>query len=92
MTAVTTEMNITNSRHATKYRKIAVSFRDAQLLPIFRFGLSTLQSTLQMSGINIDFWIPIMTMVHAHIVGRWHHLTYGKDMPYVHYRSWYRKA
>ncbi|KAG0222004.1 Exportin 7 [Mortierella sp. GBA43] len=49
LTAVTAEMNITSNRHATKYRKIAVSFRDAQLLPIFRFGLSTLQTTLQVT-------------------------------------------
>ncbi|KAK3828778.1 MAG: hypothetical protein J3Q66DRAFT_19599 [Benniella sp.] len=49
MTAVTTEMNISNNRHATKYRKIAVSYRDSQLLPVFRFALSTLQNTLQIS-------------------------------------------
>lgn len=54
MTAVTTEMNISNNRHATKYRKIAVSYRDSQLLPVFRFALSTLQNTLQISGIVMD--------------------------------------
>ncbi|KAG0375493.1 Ran-binding protein 17 [Mortierella sp. AD032] len=49
LTAVATEMNLPSSRHATKYRKIAVSFRDAQLLPIFQFALTTLKSLLQAS-------------------------------------------
>ncbi|KAH7051460.1 hypothetical protein BKA57DRAFT_534225 [Linnemannia elongata] len=49
LTAVATEMNLPSARHATKYRKIAVSFRDAQLLPIFQFALSTLKSLLQAS-------------------------------------------
>ncbi|KAF9089866.1 Ran-binding protein 17 [Mortierella sp. AD031] len=49
LTAVATEMNLPSNRHATKYRKIAVSFRDAQLLPIFQFALSTLKSLLQVS-------------------------------------------
>jgi exportin-7 len=44
-------MNLPSTRHATKYRKIAVSFRDAQLLPIFQFALTTLKSLLQASGI-----------------------------------------
>ncbi|KAI1317503.1 Exportin 7 [Mortierella claussenii] len=54
LTAVATEMNIPSSRHATKYRKIAVNFRDAQLLPIFQFALSTLQSSLQISDPDAD--------------------------------------
>ncbi|KAF9113800.1 Exportin 7 [Mortierella sp. AM989] len=49
LTAVATEMNTPSNRHATKYRKIAVSFRDIQLLPVFQFALSMLQSSLLIS-------------------------------------------
>ncbi|KAF9438959.1 Exportin 7, partial [Entomortierella beljakovae] len=49
LSAVATEMNISSNRHAAKYRKIAVSFRDVQLLPVFQFALSMLQSSLLMS-------------------------------------------
>ncbi|KAF9988488.1 Exportin 7 [Modicella reniformis] len=54
LTAVAAEMNIPNNRHATKYRKIAVNFRDSQLLPIFQFALSMLQTTLQVSDRSTD--------------------------------------
>ncbi|KAF8941502.1 Exportin 7 [Dissophora ornata] len=54
LTAIATEMNIPSSRHATKYRKIAVSFRDAQLLPIFQFAISLLQTSLQISDPDVE--------------------------------------
>ncbi|ORZ27064.1 armadillo-type protein [Lobosporangium transversale] len=54
LAAVATEMNIPSSRHATKFRKIAVDFRDKQLLPIFQFAISMLQSSLQISDPDAD--------------------------------------
>ncbi|KAG0364963.1 Exportin 7 [Gamsiella multidivaricata] len=52
LNAVVTEMNTPSSRHAAKYRKIAVNFRDVQLLPIFQFAFSMLQTAMQMSDPN----------------------------------------
>ncbi|KAG0204876.1 Exportin 7 [Mortierella sp. GBA30] len=46
LTAVATEMNLPSDRHPTKFRKIAVSFRDTQLLPTFQFALSMLSSVM----------------------------------------------
>ncbi|KAF9197727.1 Ran-binding protein 17, partial [Haplosporangium sp. Z 27] len=54
LTAVTTEMNTPSNRHAAKYRKIAVSFRDVQLLPVFQFALSMLQSSLLISDPDVE--------------------------------------
>ncbi|KAF9187737.1 hypothetical protein BGZ51_001122 [Haplosporangium sp. Z 767] len=54
LTAVATEMNLPSSRHATKYRKIAVSFRDAQLLPVFQLALTMLPTVLQLSDPGAD--------------------------------------
>lgn len=50
LTAVATEMNLTSNRTPTKFRKIAVSFRDTQLLPTFQFALTMLSSVLQLTG------------------------------------------
>ncbi|KAF9986603.1 Exportin 7 [Mortierella antarctica] len=49
LTAVATEMNLTSNRTPTKFRKIAVSFRDTQLLPTFQFALTMLSSVLQLT-------------------------------------------
>ncbi|KAF9387356.1 Exportin 7 [Podila verticillata] len=47
LNAVAVEMNLTSSRHATRYRRIAVNFRDSQLLQIFQCALSMLQGLVQ---------------------------------------------
>ncbi|KAF9402515.1 Exportin 7 [Mortierella sp. AD011] len=54
LAAVTSEMNTPSSRHAAKYRKIAVSFRDVQLLPVFQFALTTLRSSLMISDPDVE--------------------------------------
>ncbi|KAF9425387.1 Exportin 7, partial [Podila epigama] len=67
LNAVTTEMNLTSTRHATRYRKIAINFRDSQLLPIFQCALSTLQALLQSqlsesdNQLNAQVYKPILT-------------------------------
>ncbi|KAG0296006.1 Exportin 7 [Dissophora globulifera] len=54
LTAVVSEMNTPSARHAAKYRKIAVSFRDTQLLPIFQFAISMLQTAMQISEPDVE--------------------------------------